>query len=80
MDIEPKFLPGMLIKLKPENFEKDMLDGYGLILDNDDGKYLILMYNLTKTSRKNLSVVDLKQRRIELPVKEADERSYFEEA
>jgi hypothetical protein len=80
MDIEPKFLPGMLIKLKPENFEKDMLDGYGLILDNDDGQYLILMYNLTKTSRKNLSVVDLKQRRIELPVKEADERGYFEEA
>lgn len=76
---EPKFIPGMLIKLKPENFPQDAYEGHGLILEATETHYQVLMYDLVKISRRNLSTTVIGQKRIFFSIEEADGLQFFEE-
>lgn len=75
--VEPKFDVGDMIELIPSSFQDDWLEGTGLIIDIADNQYVIEMFNLSKTMRKNLSTIVFGQSRLQLPVDKADERGYF---
>ncbi len=77
--VEPKFDVGDLIELIPSAFDGDWMEGKGLIVGIEDNNYIIEMFVLSKTMRKNLALIDFGPSRLNLPVDKADEKGYFKE-
>lgn len=72
-----RYKVGDLIQLIPSNCPDDFYEGRGLILDNSDGKYYILFYDLKKTSRKRLYTIDFGQMYYHFDIDVADKHELF---
>ena len=71
-------MAGQLIKLVPSNFQKDLYDGHGLILEVTETHYRVLMYDLIRIIRKNMATVVIGQKETYFSIDEADGYGYFE--
>ncbi len=80
---QPKWQPGDLVEFIPGNYlhhgynTRHWLEGGGIVLDNEDGIYTVHIFNLIKTSAKNLSTYQIGSQVIKIPIKESDECECF---
>ncbi len=81
--MESKWKPGDLVEFIPGNYlfegynTRHWLEGAGIILAIEDGKYVIHTYNLVKTSAKNLSTYEIGTTTLKLPIIECDKNDCF---
>jgi len=80
---EAKWKAGDLIEFIPGNHlhhgynTRYWIEGAGIILAVEDEQYTIHVFNLIKTSAKNLSTYDIGSTMIKLPAKECDLNNCF---
>ena len=77
---QTRFKIGDMIQLVPENFFGDWYQGTGLIVDIENGDYVVMMFDLKKTSRKRLVEIELGHQTTRFKVVEADQYGYFKSA
>lgn len=79
----PKFNTADIVEFIPGNYEFSdpagvfWLEGAGLILDIEDGNYVVQIFHLQKISTKNFATYDIGQTILRLPIKEADSQNCF---
>jgi hypothetical protein len=80
---ETKWKEGELIEFIPGNHLHEgyntrfWMEGAGIILAIEDDCYVIQVYNLVKTSAKNLSTYDIGSTMVKLPAKDCDLNNCF---
>ena len=78
-----KFNTGDLVEFIPGNYlfegynSSYWLEGAGIIFDTDGGYYLVKVFNLRRTSTKNLATYDIGETMMKLPIKDCDEQNCF---
>ena len=74
-----KFQPGDLLSINSDAVIEDNYwwEGSGLLLSNANGKYLLEMIFYNRISRRNLSVTERINHRLEVPIQQADDIGLF---
>lgn len=78
-----KFGVGDLVEFIPGNYlfegynTRYWLEGAGIIFAVDNGQYTIRVFNLRRTSTKNLAVYDIGETTLKLPIEDCDRQDCF---
>ena len=78
-----KFNIGDMVEFIPGNYlfhgynSRYWLEGAGIIIGIEDGHYIMRVYNLRRTSVKNLATYDIGETNVRLPIKDCDEQNCF---
>jgi hypothetical protein len=74
-----KFNPGDLLSINSDAVAESgyWWEGSGLLLSTDNGKYLLEMIFYNRINRRNLSVTERINHRLEIPIETADKLDLF---
>ena len=78
-----KFNIGDLVEFIPGNYlfrgynSSYWLEGACIIMDIEDDHYIVRVFNLVRTSTKNLATYDIGETTLKLPIKDCDNQNCF---